>query len=121
MVADRRQHPRLSLNLPIKISDPEFDIVTETKNISAAGAYCSVNKKIPEMTKLKVILLVPVKKNKRKLLKKISCEGVVVRNEYVKTNGTHTYHIGILFNEIKQADRKTLALYVNSVLTKTTA
>ena len=72
MSKERRKFPRIQFNLPIKISEDECDLVTETKNISGNGAYCTVNGNIELMTKLKVILLVPVKKGGGdRILKKI--------------------------------------------------
>ena len=119
MSSDRRKYPRLKFTLPIKISDTGgFDAVTETKNISGNGAYCALNKEIPLMTKLSIILLVPFRKNKRKLLKKINCSGVVVRKDYTRNNGNHFYNVGIYFNEIKDTDRKIITSYVNSNLSK---
>jgi len=116
MSIERRQHPRVNFNLPIKISDTSVDLVTETKNVSASGAYCVVNKPIDLMTKLEIIILIPLKKNNKKNLKKITCGGVVVRQDYMKNNGTGKYSIGIYFNDIKETDRKLITSYVGSVL-----
>lgn len=116
MQRERRKFPRIQFNLPIKISDNVFDVVTETKNISGNGAYCSINENIEPMTKLGIILLVPLKRGGKKILRKLECKGVVVRKEYVKINGKNAYNIGIFFNEIKESDRKVLVSYVNSAL-----
>lgn len=114
MHTERRQYPRAQSNLPIKIFDTVFDIVTETKDISGSGAYCSINENIEPMTKLKLTLLVPMKKGGKKLLHKVNCKGVVVRKEHIKVNGKYAYNIGIFFNEIKDSDRKAIVSYVNS-------
>lgn len=116
MQQERRKYPRAQFNLPIKIVDSMFDIVTETKDISGNGAYCAVNEDIEPMTKLGITLLVPIKKGGKKLLRKINCTGVVVRKEYVQGNGKRAYNIGIYFNEIKEADRKMIVSYINSGL-----
>jgi len=110
---DRRKHPRLVTSLPLKLTDSEYDILTETKNISASGVYCSVDKPIEPMTKLNIIILVPAKKTKQKTVKKINCRGVVVRKDYVRSNGHHSYHIGIFFNEMNDRDKKVLCNYLN--------
>jgi len=115
MLRERRKYPRFSLNLPIKICDESFDIVTETKNISGNGAYCTINEDISPMTKLKIVLLVPVIKKDKKILKKINCKGVVVRRERVRENGKRLYNIGIFFSEITEKDRKILTNYLNSI------
>ena len=110
---DRRRSPRIVTSLPLKLTDNEYDILTETKNISASGVYCSVDKPIEPMTKLNIIILVPQKKSGKKSVKKINCQGVVVRKEYVKNNGHHAYHIGIFFNDMNEHDRKILANHLH--------
>ena len=116
MFIEKRKYQRVDYNLPIKLSDSEFDIVTETKNISASGAYCSVDTEIPTMTKMRIILLIPLKRSTKKHVRRINCEGIVVRNQPVRSNGRHYYDIGIYFNDIKEKDRKAILSYINSVL-----
>ena len=116
MFAEKRKYPRVNFSIPIKISDSDFDIVTETKNISAAGVYCYVNKKISVMTKLEIILLIPFVKNNKKDLRKINCKGIVVRDQCLRSNSTYNYSIGVYFNVIKESDRKTVLSYVKSHL-----
>jgi hypothetical protein len=113
---ERRQYPRVLKAIPLKLSDAEFDVLTETKNISGSGVYCSIDKSLPVMSKLAIVLLVPIHKNKQKVIKKITCQGIVVRKEYVKDNGKHSYHVGIFFNDITDKDRKILVSYINSSL-----
>ena len=115
-MAEKRRYPRIAKSLPIKLSDAEYDIVTDTKNVSANGAFCAVSKSLPVMTKLSIVILIPVKRNKTKTVRKINCSGVVVRGEHVKDNGKFPYSIGIYFNEIKVKDRKALLSYINSHL-----
>lgn len=113
-MAELRKYSRVEESLPIKLSSPEFDIVTETKNISGNGAYCFVNKPLEVMSKLRITMLVSLKKAKNKVVKKINCSGVVVRRNYVKDNGKHPYSIGIYFNNIEEENRKILLSYLNS-------
>ncbi|MDD3296664.1 MAG: PilZ domain-containing protein [Candidatus Omnitrophica bacterium] len=113
---EKRKFPRIDKVLSIKFSDKEFDILTETKNISASGAYCPVNKPVELMTKLNLVLLIPMKKSRAKTIKKINCSGVVVRHEYTKDNGNYPYRIGIYFTDLKETDRKILRNYINSSL-----
>ena len=113
-MSERRKFPRIEKSLSIKLSDNEFDILTETKNISANGAYCPVRQPLPLMTKLDVVLLIPVAKNRSRAIKKLHCKGVVVRQEEARDNGTYSWRVAIYFNEIKETDRKMLAAYVDS-------
>ena len=117
MLKEKRKYPRFHFNLPIKLSNLGFDIVTETKNISGNGVYCSIDTNISLMTKLEIILLIPLLKarNKnKKVLKKILCKGIVVRNKYTKKNGKSKYDLGIFFSEIQESDRKVLLSYINA-------
>jgi len=113
---ERRKSPRINKVLSVKLSDPEFDILTETKNISSTGAYCPVNRKLAPMTKIQMVLLIPIKKNRSKLIKKINCQGVVVRLENIKDSEKYPYRAGIFFNQIDDSDKKALRFYIQSSL-----
>ncbi len=116
---ERRKYPRLSKNLPLKIQqspDKDFDIATETKNISANGAYCAVSCPIEPMTKLQLTLLVSLHGPKMKKIRKITCQGIVVRKERNPNDKKYPYQIGIFFNAIDSLDKKFLQSYVNSSL-----
>ena len=111
---ENRKYPRISKILPIKISSLGNEILTETQNVSGNGAYCAISKSIDEMTKLDIVLIVPVQKDKLKGIKKINCKGVVVRSQYVPANTTYPYQVGIYFSAIKESDRKLLLNYINT-------
>jgi hypothetical protein len=118
-INERRKHPRLKKILPIKLKqtpEKEFDISTQTTNISASGAYCTINKSVDLMTKLRLTLLLPLTKSRSKKIKKIECQGVIVRKEKNKENKKFPYRIGIFFNDLNNQDRKFLQSYVNSFL-----
>ena len=101
MLPERRKHPRLEGNIPVKICSDEFDLVTETANLSRTGSYCKVDKYIEPMTKLKIHLLIPLKKGQKIVTKKISCDGVVVRTESVP--GQPYYNVAIYFSDINNS------------------
>jgi len=112
---DRRKHPRLEGNIPLKISSADFDIVTETSNVSCAGAYCRVNKQLEPMTKLKIHLLLPFKsRNNKTVTKKVSCQGIIVRTEEVPQSSY--YNVAIYFNDISPKDLGALSEYIGSSL-----
>jgi len=111
---DRRRDPRLANNIPIRITQDDQDAVTETANISRSGAYCRISNYIEPMTKLKIHLLLPIRKNGKNVTKKISCHGVVVRTEK-NEDGKH-YNVAIFFNDISQRDSESIADYVSSYL-----
>ncbi|MFC1703396.1 PilZ domain-containing protein [Candidatus Omnitrophota bacterium] len=109
---ERRSHPRLEKDIPLKLRFGEFDIVTKTKNISCAGVYCSVDRYLEPLTKLKILLLLPLSKEKKVITKKVQCNGVVVRAEGPFPN-PHHYDIAIFFNDIEKKESKKIADFVN--------
>ena len=113
-VPERRKHPRLEKNVPVKLCSDDFDVVTETRNISGNGAYCRVNRYFEPMAKLQIHLLLTFKKNGRAVTKKVSCQGIVVRVE--AQPGGEYFNIAIYFNEINKRDAKYLEEYVSSSL-----
>ena len=117
MMNERRKAPRVNKALPLKLCHADYDILTETRNISASGAYFPSSKPLELMAKLNVVLLIPLKKSRSKVIKKINCCGVVVRHERTSEgNGKFPYRVAMYFSDLKDQDKKTLCAYVNSVL-----
>ncbi|MBI2885366.1 MAG: PilZ domain-containing protein [Candidatus Omnitrophica bacterium] len=107
---DRRRAPRLAEHLPLTLGDgPEgISVQTHTKNLSASGAYCTVNRFVRPMTKLKIKLDLPGAPAVH-----IYCEGVVVRVEPPHEQaGVSEYHIAIFFSDLAERDRLLIAGYV---------
>ncbi|HEC69381.1 MAG TPA: PilZ domain-containing protein [Candidatus Omnitrophica bacterium] len=115
MDKERRRYPRLSKVLPLKISSQNFEIVTQTKNLSCNGAFCPVNTYLAPMTKLKITLLLPEKQDylSPKSSKKVSCIGVVVRTEEINHSN---YNIAIFFEQMKERERLKLERYIQEHL-----
>ena len=111
---ERRSHPRIENNVPVKLSWAEADVVTETRNISCAGAYCRISKYIEPMTKVEITLLLPVKKGTKVTTKKIVCRGVVVRTEHIPD--AEEFYTAIFFSDILPKDSRILAQFVESAL-----
>ncbi|MBN3040760.1 MAG: hypothetical protein JW867_06495, partial [Candidatus Omnitrophica bacterium] len=59
------------------------------------------------------VLLIPLKKTRSKVIKKITCTGVIVRSERVTENGKFPYRVAMFFSDLTEPDRKTLKSYVN--------
>jgi len=112
--SERRRSPRVDNNIPLKISSEEFDIVTESKNLSCSGAHCLVDKFLEPMTKLKIQLLLPVKQKNKTTMKKISCLGVVVRSAPCASK--KGFSTAVYFNDIKEKDKKLISQHVEIVL-----
>lgn len=116
---ERRRDPRFLGNIPLKISSDNFDLVTESKNLSRSGVSCRVSQYIEPMTKLKIQLLLPFKRKDKVTTKKVSCGAVIVRTESEPANGA--YNVAIFFNDIQARDAATLAEYVNNMLLQSKA
>ncbi|MFC1753449.1 PilZ domain-containing protein [Thermoproteota archaeon] len=108
--SEKRRHPRIAKNLPIRIKDGDFDIVTETKNISCTGIYCQVDRYFPPFTKIKTKILLPAKtKNKHQY---IECDGIVVRIEKDGNDLEEQYNIAIYFNEISKTSVQKISRFI---------
>ncbi len=110
---ERRKGQRALAHIPVRIAREDGDIVTATLNVSRSGAYCQVNKRVELMTKLKIQILLPPRKNQKRS-KTIHCHGVVVRCEPSAENGR--FDVAIFFNEIAQRDAESINDYVGSCL-----
>ncbi len=114
MMTERRQHPRIDGSIPLKISSGDFDIVTETQNLSRNGAFCRVSQYIEPMTKLKIHLLLPFRRNDKVTTKKVSCSGVIVRTEAIE--GEESFNVAIFFNDIQDRCADSIAEYVAQLM-----
>ncbi|MDD4908633.1 MAG: PilZ domain-containing protein [Candidatus Omnitrophica bacterium] len=109
--AERRQYPRAQKQLALKIEADGCDIVTQTENISCVGTYCIVDKQIPVMTKLSLLLLLPLRSKNRNVTSRIHCKGVVVRSDTVSETGK--FSLAVFFNEISERNKAKIAQYIN--------
>jgi len=106
---EKRRYPRLVKSLPIKLRSEDFDMITQTKNISAIGAYCQIDRYIAPMARLNVVLLLPV--SERKVIK-IQCEGIIARTTEIEQRDKPMYNIAIFFNNIPNKDITKINRYV---------
>lgn len=103
----------MSERLQFKLKTEDFDVLTETINLSPLGVYCQVNKHIPLMTSLKMVLALPHDDEEKESDYYVETNGVVVRVEEVLSEAdvSSVYNIAIYFNEIKESDKEKLANY----------
>ena len=50
---EKRLHPRIAHELPLRIAVNGYDFSTSTHNISCVGAYCHLDKYMPPFTKIR--------------------------------------------------------------------
>lgn len=111
MVAqERRAHPRIRDEAPtLKLNLGDFDSMTHTLDISASGVYCKVEKEIPLMSRLKLVLMLPDENG----AKTLEVDGVVVREHPVVINGhTRHYDVAIFFDNLTEKQRSLISDYV---------
>jgi c-di-GMP-binding flagellar brake protein YcgR len=110
---ERRRYPRIEKKLPIKLLTDEYEVSTETKNLSCIGAYCTVDRDIPVLTKLSIMLILP--KNSKDKYTKVHCRGVVVRKEVINPT---KFNIAIFFNDITPKEKNKILKYINKHVLK---
>ena len=59
MDQERRKSPRVAQRLTLALTQDDGECVVETMNISASGAYCTMDRFIAPMSKLKVHFELP--------------------------------------------------------------
>ncbi len=111
--AEKRQHPRADLTLPVQIAANGYGFETTTQNISAAGAYCCIDKYIPPFTRVAVKMTLPIVERNKKQDCNVECSGVVVRSVDHAKQG---FNVAIFFNDIKESQRKKISHYINQFL-----
>lgn len=107
---ERRRAPRVAKELPLTLTDHVGELSAVTRDISASGAYCTLRRHIPAMTKLQIHVALPGSSA-------VACEGVVVRVEPAKPIPSQSsYHVAIFFNEISETNRARLSQFVQDHL-----
>ncbi len=105
---ERRAFPRIkdeALSLELKTGD--FDVMTHTMDVSASGIYCKVDKEIPLMSRVRLMLMLPDEKT-------VEVTGVVVREHPVIIDGvTKHYDVAIFFDDLSTKNRETIENYIS--------
>jgi hypothetical protein len=118
MAAEQRRSPRVTERLPLRLDEAGGEWVTTTENLSASGAYCTLDRFVAPMTKVRVTLEVPHGTNRRTIV----CSGVVVRIEPVVTTTVQgRYHVAVFFTDVSERDRAIIANFVRERLQRSAA
>jgi len=112
---ERRLHPRIIKELPIKVAANGYDFLTSTRNLSCVGTYCHIDKYIPPFTRVMIRLTLPLRNRKNDKNCSVECKGVLVRTEDEKSGG---FNVAIFFNQISQEQKRKIAEYVNSFISQ---
>lgn len=112
---ERRKYPRIADDkISLKVKAAQFDAtISQSLNISASGVYCKVDKELPLLSRVKIILMLPLGTDRKEKLNKIETEGVVVREHPVIEDGKVLhYDVAIFFDNLSSKDRQTIKEYI---------
>lgn len=118
MHKEKRKYPRVKDGgISLKVKAENIDTITKTLDISASGVYCKVEKEIPLMARIKIILILPnpekAEAGEPKTIK-IETDGVVVREHPVIIDDKiDHYDAAIFFDNISAKDRGVILDYIN--------
>ena len=113
---DRRLFPRIDdEGLSLRLEAGDFDTTTHTLNVSASGIYCKVDKEIPLMSRVKLMLMLPAYPKEEKASSHgIEVGGVVVRQHPVIIDGViKHYDVAIFFDDLAKKDRDVILNYIS--------
>jgi hypothetical protein len=112
--SERRKAPRIAdEGLSLKVMGGDFDFVTHTLNVSASGIYCKVEKEIPLMSRVQLMLMMPEAAKDGKGSVGVEVEGVVVRQHPVIIDGrVKHYDIAIFFENLSLKHREMISDYI---------
>ncbi len=110
---ERRRFPRIKdKDISIKLSGDGFNTITQSLDVSASGIYCKVDRPIPLMTRVQVVLSLPGRGGSSSSTMKI--DGVVVREHPVLKDGdVQHYDVAIFFDSLMPKERNKLVQYIS--------
>lgn len=111
---DRRASPRIrDGELTLRLNAGDFDAVTHTLNISSSGLYCKIDRPVPLMSKVRLVLTLPDPSSDEKGMRNYEVEGVVVRAHPVIMDGrTKHYDVAIFFDNLAAGSRQAIEAYI---------
>lgn len=111
---ERRRAPRIAdEGLALEVKGGDFDIMTHTLNISASGIYCKVEKELPLMSRVQLMLMIPDFAKDGKSSVGVEVDGVVVRQHPVIIDGrVKHYDIAIFFENLSPKHRDMISAYI---------
>lgn len=115
MVQDeRRTFPRIAdSGFAMELKLGEFDTIIHTHNVSASGAYCKIDRQVPLMSRVKLVLMMPGEK-REDAAEGLEISGVVVREHPVIIDGqTKHYDLAIFFDDISSSARQVISDYIS--------
>ena len=114
-ILERRRSVRISESFLFKIGHKGYDIQAISVNLSGTGVLGLVERDIPLMSQLAVVLELPPQSPKTAGKPKVvRAKGVLVRKE--KDGRTGRFLVAIYFSSIGSADRRRLETFIDRYL-----
>lgn len=104
---DRRRHPRSRGGFKLsEVGASTEKLISRVDNISCSGVLCHTQRPVIEMTKLNIVLDLPVPVDRV-----VSAEGIVIRceAEYPKSSD---FKVAILYTKLSDDDHHAIRAYV---------
>lgn len=113
--SERRHTPRIEdEGLFVKLHIGDFDAVTHTLNLSTSGIYCKVEREIPLMSRVRLMLEIPDQSKADRPLTSLEVDGVVVREHPVIINDEiRHYDVAIFFDNLSPKDTEIISGYIS--------
>jgi len=108
---ERRRHPRLALDWPLSITLPDGIYQARLRDVSRSGVCFFLDRRIPEMTILRMSLDLP--QDGGDALPPIQGSGVVVRCRPLSPHVDH-FEIAVFLNDVTDEHRERLTAYVDA-------
>lgn len=116
---ERRAHPRASVDWPVTIALPDGEHEARLRDVSKAGVCFYLDRRVPEMTLLRLELDVPAPAAAQTAASagdgpdeiRISGNGVVVRCRALAPSLEH-YEVAVFLNDMSEEDRVRLEEFV---------
>ncbi len=111
---ERRRAARIhDEELSLELHAGNVDAVTHTLNISASGLYCKVDREMPLMSRVNLMLMIPDASAGASQTRSVEVEGVVVRAHPVIIDGAiKHYDVAIFFDNLSPKARELITAYI---------
>jgi len=115
--AERRRHPRVTLDVPVSLRSQAHEAQLRLKDISRSGICCRVPFTLPEMTKVAMTIDLPADEGTHP----IEVEGVVVRCEPTADAEptSRPHELAIFFTELTAQSAQILETFLRQRLAAT--
>ena len=109
---EQRKYPRVRINLPLRLSVAQEDVIGETKDISAGGAFIGSSKRLRTNERLSMVIV-----DTPHLERSLAVDAEVVQSDiYCLDDETMFHGLGVRFTRISHRNRVLLTALVEKQL-----